>query len=75
MDYLCPTEVVCGRLFLWLRGGWHGGSHEAASKRGGKCATRLDDFSAGSLSIRLPRRVVGGVKLCPVVRLMAVSFT
>jgi hypothetical protein len=49
MDPLYATEVVCGRLFLWLRGGWHGGPYEAASEQGFKRATMLDDFSAGGL--------------------------
>jgi len=67
MDRLYATEAVCGRLFLWLQGCWHGGPYEAASEQGCKRATVLADCSAGGLSLRLPWRVAVGVKLCMVV--------
>jgi hypothetical protein len=74
MDHLYAAEAVCRRLFLWLRGAWHGGPYEAASGQRFKRVTVLDDFSAGGLYLRLLWHVAVGAKLCVVVCLMTDSF-
>ena len=61
MDHLYAAEAVCRRLFLWLRGCWHGGLYEAASGQRFKRVTVLDDFSAGGFYLRLLRHVTVGV--------------
>ena len=74
MDHLYAAEAVCRRLFLWLRGAWHGGPYEAASGQRFKRVTVLDDFSDDGLYLRLLWHVAVGAKLCVVVCLMTDSF-